>query len=540
MRSEGGFGIVAVMAGAVVLGIFALVYTQQMQNRANISLIGDLMSFREQVITYYSSIVSNRNTWECTVKSNAELQQYLAGCTTAPCPTPKPAGANAPDGTLNIYDYTGDCQERFGTGTGTLRIPSGGLGLRLQDYNDLPIGQVACNANVHHFCLTVEWEGLDPDQASRRAVELKLVLKSYRKNIKNDLGVSFELADKEHAIYMNRTVATDCSDGRVTGYFPGRRRGSARPWHPSHLGGTGAAPHMTSKGVSAYAGDTAVVKFDSLTGLVECSSRGPLVIPPCYDVDTYDYIDDYGAARRSPEDMVNPFVSGTGMPGYRGFKTDYGFGGIDGTHIACDGTARATHGAPPSAIARAVFKGKCPETLVGSISGTGGQGTTAIAYFDPHTGISHCSNPNILVEKVNQSETSKNCDEKNQYGVVRIRASDDTGGKVGTFECSTNRWGVGRGGVEPGKGDCDQLEALAGFHSNTGRITTPCADNRNNTDNPGGFRGPPGPDGKDGAWLHSKDNSYVGPTGPPGPDRTCSSSDCTDDLCPDGESCVPC
>ena len=45
MDSKRGFGIVTVMIGAVMLGIFALVFTQRMQNRANVSLIADLMAF---------------------------------------------------------------------------------------------------------------------------------------------------------------------------------------------------------------------------------------------------------------------------------------------------------------------------------------------------------------------------------------------------------------------------------------------------------------------------------------------------------------
>ena len=85
------------MVGAVVLGIFAMVYTQQMQNRANVSLIGDLMSFREQVITYYGSVMSNRSTWECTIRRNSTLQTYLSGGD----PT-----ASRPGGSLDIYDYT--------------------------------------------------------------------------------------------------------------------------------------------------------------------------------------------------------------------------------------------------------------------------------------------------------------------------------------------------------------------------------------------------------------------------------------------------
>lgn len=498
MRGEGGFGIVTVMAGAVVLGIFALVYTQQMQNRANVSLIGDLMAFREQVITYYGSIVSNRSTWECTIQSNGELQQYLAGCTVPPCPTPKPAGTNLPDGTLDIYDYTGDCQEKFGGADGILRIPSGGLGLKLQDHNNLPIAQRACDSSASgtHFCLTVEWEGLDPDQLSRRAVEVKLILEANRRAIKNQLDVSFELAKKEHAIYMNRTVATDCSDGRITGYFPGTAKGRARTWHPGIVSSTAAAPHVTSKGVPAYAGDTAVVKFDSVTGLVECSNLGPLVVPPCYDMSDYNYIDDYGSLRNT---YVNPFISGTGMPGYRGFQSDKGFGNIIGNKgLQCDGSGTCCPGSGGSPARRAI-KGRCPETK--------GSGTTAIAYFDSNTGISHCSNPNILVEKVDESETAKNCDELNQYGVILIRGKDSINYKVGTFKCSTRQWGSGKGGVEAGTGICGGGKAIAGFN-NTGKITQ-CADgDALQNDRPNGFPGPRGLKGRNASCDYTR--------GPPG------------------------
>ena len=502
------------MVGAVVLGIFAMVYTQQMQNRANVSLIGDLMSFREQVITYYGSVVSNRSTWECTIQSNGQLQQYLAGCTVPPCPTPLPAGINAPDGRLNIYDYTGNCQERFGGAGGILLIPSGnGLGLKLQDHNDLPIDGASntCDSDIHHFCLTVEWERLDPDQSSQRAVELKLVLKANRKAIKDDLDVSFDLADKEYAIYMNRTVATDCSDGRITGYFPNTRKGQARPWHPGIVSSTSAAaPHTTSKGVSAYAGDTAVVQFDSITGLVACSSRGPLVVPPCYDMSDYSYIDDYGPLRNT---YVNPFISGaaarggTGMPGYRGFQSSEGFTNIVGNlGLQCDGDGdccsqgHCCYSIPGTA--RVAVKGRCPETA--------GSGTTAIAYFDAQTGISHCSNPNILVEEVDQSIGARHCDDKNQFGIVKIRAQDDSGGAVGTFRCSTDIWGTNKGGVEPGTGECDPSHAISTIGP-TGEIKQYCAKGEpllSHSDRAAGFPGPTGLKGRDASCDRSR--------GPPG------------------------
>lgn len=120
MDSERGFGIVTVMAGAVMLGIFALVYTQKMQSRANISLIGDLMAFREQALTYYGGLVANRASWECTHANNEDLKIFLAtgervtsGTSHAPIPNFDPV---APDGNLAVYDGDGNCQEKFAGG----------------------------------------------------------------------------------------------------------------------------------------------------------------------------------------------------------------------------------------------------------------------------------------------------------------------------------------------------------------------------------------------------------------------------------------
>ena len=147
MRKEGGFGIVTVMIGATVLGIFALVYTQKMQNRANVSLISDLMSFREQVITYYSSVVANRGTWECTVQNNADLRHYLAKSFEAWPTGDKRRLAGEPpqkDGDLSIYNYSGACQEKFGAAAGTLIIPAGGFGLEASGSEQSPLRARAC------------------------------------------------------------------------------------------------------------------------------------------------------------------------------------------------------------------------------------------------------------------------------------------------------------------------------------------------------------------------------------------------------------
>ena len=539
MYGKGGFGIVTVMVGAVVLGIFALVYTQKMQNRANFSLIADLMAFREQVMTYYSSLVANRVSWECTVGGNEPLQRYLATGTAydrdplppppPPTPTPLPLDANR---ALAVYDGDGNCQEKFGWGGGaTLRIPNDGLGLSLiasANPGYLPAPATGCSSS--HFCLTATWEDLclPPCQPARpidrRSVKVTLKLVANRRAIKNDLDVSFELADKEHSFYIGRTVATDCSDGRVTGFFPGRQWGRARTWDGSaYLGST--APGPVGTGVNAYMGDAAVVNFDTVTGLVQCHDR-PLVIPPCYDMSDDSYIDDYGTARTRPQEMVNPFLSGIGAPGYRGFQSNHGFEGMrDGYFLRCTSSSTPSRGISRSnRVNSNSIKGKCPETE--------GNGTTAIAYFDPYTGISQCSHPNILVEKIGVGTTPVDeiCENSDNWsGVVRIRDGHAHSHPhphshlEGTFECSTHRWGASKGGVEPFNADypCGLDEAVIGFRSgagaDTGRAYHECREKSAGTH---GFPGPTGEHGDSGAYLYSIDPPRGrGPRGPRGIDE---------------------
>ena len=555
MDSKRGFGIVTVMIGAVMLGIFALVFTQRMQNRANVSLIADLMAFREQVLTYYGGLVANRASWECTHANNDDLRRFIATGTGAP----STATAIGPDGNLAVYDGDGNCQEKFGGGGGgaTRRIPNSGLGLSLTGVADyLPAPDITCDRDAHHFCLIAEWEAIEgpdieppcpstcgqcksssfppaclprycdrpPGCSSffcgdcpavtmpewKRGVEVTLRIEANRKVIKNDLDVSFELADKDHSFYINRTVATDCSDGRVTGFFPGRGRGSARNWDSSsHLGST--APGPVGTGVNAYMGDAAVVNFDTVTGLVQCHGH-PLVIPPCYDMSDYSVINDYGATRTGARAMVNPFVSGTGAPGYRGFQSNHGFDGMrDGYHLRCDNNTTGS-GINRSSRSRQGIKGKCPETP--------GSGTTAISRFDPYTGLSHCSHPNILVEKTDTQTTAQICDGTNWFGVVKIFSS----GLVGTFQCSTAHPSTaGKVGVQPFYGGypCANTHAITGF--NGIGVVSGCATKSSGTH---GFPGPKGEKGDDGGWLYSQHNSVdgdgnpmgrgVGPRGSPG------------------------
>ena len=356
-------------------------------------------------------------------------------------------------------------------------------------------------------------------------MKVNLKLTANRIVIKNDLDVSFELADKEHSFYIGRTVATDCSDGRVTGFFPGRATGFARNWDGTDLL-VKTAPGPVGKGVNAYMGDAAVVNFDTVTGLVQCHDR-PLVIPPCYDMSDDSYIDDYGGARRRPQDIVNPFVSGTGAPGYRGFHSNHGFEGMrDGYFLRCTSSSTPSRGISRSnRVNSNSIKGKCPETE--------GSGTTAIAYFDPYTGISQCSHPNILVEKVGVGTTPVDeiCDAADNWsGVVSIRDGRAHAHPywnshlhlVGTFECSTHRWGASKGGVEPRDGasdyPCDVDAAIVGFESSPeGKAYDVCHQKSAGTH---GFPGPTGEHGDSGAYLYSIDPPRGrGPRGPRGIDE---------------------
>ena len=462
MKHESGFGIITVMIGAVMLGIFALVFVQRMQNRTKLSLIADVMAFRNQVITYYSNLVSSRAAWECTVysTSNITLNTYLKNAT---------GGGSETD--LAVHDGDADCQEGFrGTVDGTQRIPLNGLGLNLQDYNALPVDATATSRECvsgavgHQFCLRATWRGLDSVHGqNRRAIEVALRVSVNRLAAKNQLGVGIELADREHFFYINRTVGTDCSDSRVTGHFTGRSASSY---------------HMSGRGVNAYMGDSAVGGFDPLTGLVVCSVRGPLVIPPCYDLSDQQ---DPRCGLSSHLQEGNIFLSESGGLIVHESNdrplvitcthTSYGFGNIvEDLSLTCDGRG----GALP-----VVQEGLCPQTY--------GGGMTAIAFFHKETGVSHCSHPNILVEKVDQTDFAKHCDGNDQFGLVQIHAS---GVGIGTFRCSTDVWGATKGGVEPVTSSsypCVSDEAVTGF-TDTGEVHG-CV---KKYQGPRGFQGAPG------------------------------------------------
>ena len=144
-------------------------------------------------------------------------------------------------------------------------------------------------------------------------------------------------------------------------------------------------------------------------------------------------------------------------------------------------------------------RGRSPRTPIqGSCPRTSGSGTTAIAYFDPQTGIAQCSHPNILVEKVDTTRgrdyiKRHYCDGDNRFGIVQI-------GSTGTFACSTSIWGTTRGGVQPTA--CGANQAISGFNNRGERSCI-----SGGTPAMRGFSGPQGERGMSGRDRYNQHSS---------------------------------
>ena len=362
-------------------------------------------------------------------------------------------------------------------------------------------------------------------------MEVRITLTANRKAIKKQLNVNFEMADKEQVFFANRTIGTDCSDGRVSGYFPGY------PTDWSLHGHNKPPPHPVGKGVNAYMGDTAVTDFDPITGLVACYNKGPLVIPPCYDVSSGNLLT---VGSQSISD--NPFVTEYGTPGYDGFYARrYGFGGLkDGYNYTIGRDLQVSCGTSQTGTGM----GRCP-----LIDPHHNEGVTAIAYFDPFTGISMCSHPNVLVPSHAEA-----CDGDNRYALIGIRGSKPHCGThnpgsipcipntgtfpglgIGAFVCSTEIYGQGVGAIQCesqacGQYPCSATQAIGGFNS-TGAVSS-CVDGApTQTGVPTGFPGPKGQKGDDGSYLNKAGNP-----GPRGQDIDCSQIK----NLPSGWTCTSC
>ena len=78
-RSVAGFGMIQVMVGAVVVGIFSVVFVRKTYNRAEITTSIQLVSYRDQLLDYYTALASNRVSWRNTRAAVANWATVGAG-----------------------------------------------------------------------------------------------------------------------------------------------------------------------------------------------------------------------------------------------------------------------------------------------------------------------------------------------------------------------------------------------------------------------------------------------------------------------------
>ena len=272
---QAGFGIGAVMVGSVVLGIFALSFMQNSKNSIESSLIAQLIAYRDSVLHYYAAIVSNRIAWRCTMLVNPSLRNYVSG-------------GGGGGGSLTISD-AGDCRTAL---SGDIVVPDIGVYINFGDTLPIPISVGYVAPASFDFHLQAEWQAI----GGGNGVEVTLTVIYNRSNG----PTNFALEDKQVKLYMNRTVAKDCSDGLSTsfGFYDD--------------GGTGSEAER-------YWGDTAVTSIDAETRLVTCWESGPLIIPPCYE-DSSDY---HSACSSSYLGMC-PSHSGVKVPSIAGFDRSTG------------------------------------------------------------------------------------------------------------------------------------------------------------------------------------------------------------------------
>ena len=61
-----GFGLIQVMVGVVVLAIVSLTFARKSLNRQDLGIALQLVSYRDQVLDYYTALASNRISWQNT------------------------------------------------------------------------------------------------------------------------------------------------------------------------------------------------------------------------------------------------------------------------------------------------------------------------------------------------------------------------------------------------------------------------------------------------------------------------------------------
>ena len=337
--SNAGFGLLQVMIGTVVLGIFAMVFVRRAHNRADISYVMELVTYRDQILDYYTALLQSRTAWQCTVKCNTALHQWVKTGVSGSCPLNSPCS-------LAIYDGDGNCQPNACPTSKTLRLPSGGWRFALEPalggaYNFVPPTNPSGGAvTTRPMLAKATWEQALASPVGN-SVKVTIAVDWLPDPDYREQYTAFNVGKRERVLYLNRAPYKNCADG-LAARFPI----SISDKHFYDDQGTGS-------GVARYAGDTAIVGIDPTTGLVTCW-QSPLVIPPCYDPSNPPF----NTFRTSDHDSVTvlDFVASQACRS-------------DGSN-----------------------KGLCPKI---------GSGTTGITHFDKRTGMAHCGVQHILIKNHN-------------------------------------------------------------------------------------------------------------------------------------------
>ena len=378
LRTVSGFGLLQVMIGTVVLGIFAMVFVRKAQNRADISLLTELITYRDQVLDYYSAVVQSRTAWQCTRK-----------CNTGSLPTTPPGTG------FKLYDGDGNCQTTCPASTKpTLRLPDTGwrfsMSLTLNNkfapfglpYNGtLPTGN---NGDTHPFLVKATWQKVS---TTTNSVKVTIKVEFDPTKVWRKKYTTMDIGDRERVFYMNRTPYKNCADGLAA-------RFGSKQFYDSEVAG-----------VHRYAGDTAVVAIDATTGLVECWNS-PLVIPPCYEPSEFPF--------------SSPTSSPIDSPNHLDFVADpRGCSSIDKglcPRINLTGTTGITH------FDRFTGISHCSREHILMVEGSDGksgvncdaQGHGGLVGISP-TGEFICSNPHTLNAIAGNGGTGVYHNEDNEY-----------------------------------------------------------------------------------------------------------------------------
>ena len=251
-RSVAGFGMIQVMVGAVVLGIFAVVFVRKTYNKAEIGISIQLISYRDQVLDYYTALASNRISWRETRGTNWN--------------------SIATNSAIELKDVDGSG-----------RIPSSGLALVEDNISDgeilpptplptCPPTPASGKINTTHFCLTATKTG--PQQ-----IEIEIEYKLEGRTEAEMINYLVGSGSRSVSFGGATTVGTDCGTRAIIDLDfttdPPTVTCSADPLvEPPCYRCIGA---LQGKCPDSGGGKTAITGFDS-NGRTTCSNSNNILV----------------------------------------------------------------------------------------------------------------------------------------------------------------------------------------------------------------------------------------------------------------------